>query len=277
MLFRSLIMQRLSEEDLTSHILDIHKEDPSRIRHIRIPATDDYDISPSFLKKKYKNGLLDPIRLDRNTLKENEKTLGPLDFAGQFGQSPKRSGGNLFLEGRTKLIDRIDSEIVTKVRFWDKAGTEGGTGARTAGTLIGMTKDKQFIVLDCIADRWSTDFREKMIRDIAEIDDDGDCVYKVVVEQEPGSGGKESAEHSLMNLMGFIAYADKVTGNKEIRATPWSIAWNRGDVLILRRPWTEEFIKEHLFFPRGKLKDIVDSAAGAYAWLTKQTKRGGLW
>ena len=39
--------------------------------------------------------------------------------------------------------------------------------------------------------------------------------YEVGVEQEPGSGGKESAESTIGNLRGFKVYADKVTGCPE--------------------------------------------------------------
>src|SRR5262249_54420238 len=42
--------------------------------------------------------------------------------------------------------------------------------------------------------------------------------YEVGVEQEPGSGGKESAEATIRNLAGFRVFADKVTGSKEVRA-----------------------------------------------------------
>jgi hypothetical protein len=36
----------------------------------------------------------------------------------------------------------------------------------------------------------------------------------VGVEQEPGSGGKESAESTIRNLIGFRCFADRVTGSK---------------------------------------------------------------
>jgi predicted phage terminase large subunit-like protein len=138
-------------------------------------------------------------------------------------------------------------------------------------------KSGRVVVLDCITGRWSSEVREKIIRDTANIDEIDGIPYTIVVEQEPGSGGKESAEYSIKNLLGFAVYADRVTGDKVVRATPWSIAWNRGDVLIMNRPWTKDFIKEHLFFPRGRTKDMVDASAGAYAWLIKKQKRGGLW
>jgi hypothetical protein len=37
--------------------------------------------------------------------------------------------------------------------------------------------------------------------------------YEVVIEQEPGSGGKESAENTIRMLAGMKVTADKVTGS----------------------------------------------------------------
>jgi phage terminase large subunit-like protein len=44
----------------------------------------------------------------------------------------------------------------------------------------------------------------------------------VMMEQEPGSGGKESAEASIRNLAGFIVKAKVSTGDKSGRA---EIVW----------------------------------------------------
>lgn len=268
-----LIMQRLHELDLTQHLLD--KKD-LKIKHICLPCDDSWEVKPEKLKSRYKRngGMLDPVRLDRTVLKEQESTLGPLDFAGQFGQSPRRGEGNLFLETGVSYTSFIKEPILKKVRYWDKAGTEGGVGARTAGTHLGLTTTGKVYVLDCVSGRWATHQRERIIRETAEADGIGTTV---VVEQEPGSGGKESAEASIRNLIGFAAFADRPTGDKVIRATPWSVHWNRGDVLIVKGEWNEDYVKEHLLFPKGATKDKVDSSSGAFAWLTKRKKKGGLW
>ena len=57
--------------------------------------------------------------------------------------------------------------------------------------------------------------------------------YAVWIEQEPGSGGKESVENTIRMLRGYRAYADKVTGNKELRAEPYAAQVQGGDVRLL--------------------------------------------
>jgi hypothetical protein len=49
-------------------------------------------------------------------------------------------------------------------------------------------------------------------------------ILSVYVEQEPGSGGKESAEATVRMLKGHRAYCDRVTGSKETRAEPFAAA-----------------------------------------------------
>ena len=65
--------------------------------------------------------------------------------------------------------------------------------------------------------QWSALTREKRIRQAAEFDQAryGYGAVTYYVEQEPGSGGKESAERTVRDtLRGFAAYPDKVTGDK---------------------------------------------------------------
>jgi hypothetical protein len=58
--------------------------------------------------------------------------------------------------------------------------------------------------------------RERIIKEWAERDKQQlrNTPYEVGVEQEPGSGGKESAESTIRNLIGFRCFADRVTGSK---------------------------------------------------------------
>jgi predicted phage terminase large subunit-like protein len=264
------VMQRLHESDLTAH--ELEKLDKEKVKHICIPCDDSWEIKPERLRKYYVDGLMDPVRMPRDVLKENESLLGPLDYAGQFGQSPRRCEGNLFLEDKYQIVDHVPEKIIRKVRYWDKAGTEGGTGAATAGVKIGQTELGRFVVLDCKSGRWAANKREAIIKATAEADG---LDTTIVVEQEPGSGGLESADHTMANLAGYVRFKDKVTGDKELRANPWSIEWNNGKVLLLKGDWNKDFIQEHLFFPRGSTIDKVDAASGSYAWLTRKKKHGG--
>jgi predicted phage terminase large subunit-like protein len=87
---------------------------------------------------------------------------------------------------------------------------------------------------------------------------------EVWVEQEPGSGGKESAEGTIRNLAGFRVYAEHPTGDKVHRADPYSVQVNVGAFQILTAMWNRDFIEEHRFFPFSTYKDQVDASSGAF-------------
>jgi predicted phage terminase large subunit-like protein len=87
------------------------------------------------------------------------------------------------------------------------------------------------------------------------------------VEQEPGSGGKESAERSVQMLAGFNVFKDRVKGNKELRAEPYAAQVQAGNIRLLDGKWNRDFLDEHETFPNGKFMDQVDAAGGAFAKL----------
>src|SRR5690606_19446496 len=96
----------------------------------------------------------------------------------------------------------------------------------------------------------------------------------VAVEQEPGSGGKESAEATVKNLAGFVAVKDRPTGDKAYRADPYSVQVNEGNVRLLVGAWNEDYIEELKHFPNSTHKDQTDASSGAFASVTKYKKAG---
>ena len=79
--------------------------------------------------------------------------------------------------------------------------------------------------------------------------------YEIVVEQEPGSGGKESAEATIRHLRGFRVRTDRVTGSKEVRAEPFAAQVQGGNVWLVAGEWVRGFLDEAEVFPQGKHKD----------------------
>jgi predicted phage terminase large subunit-like protein len=164
------------------------------------------------------------------------------------------------------LMDR--SQILHSVRYWDKAGTEDG-GAYTAGVLMHKLLDGRFTVEHVVRGQWAALERESHIRQWTKIDATKCPSYDVWVEQEPGSGGKESAENTVRQLSGYNVHVDKVTGAKEVRAEPYAAQVQGGNILLVPGEWDiAAFIDEHEVFPNGRhKKDQVDAAAGAFAQL----------
>jgi predicted phage terminase large subunit-like protein len=177
-----------------------------------------------------------------------------------------------------KPIQRLNKSLVKRsVRYWDKAGTEDG-GAYTAGVLVHEMKpdvEPAFVVEDVVHGQWSALTRERRIRQAAEFDKAryGYGYVTQWVEQEPGSGGKESAERTVREtLRGHAAFPDKVTGDKVTRAEPYAAQVEAGNVGIVVAEWNKPFLNEHEVFPNGTLtKDTVDAAAGAFHKLVGST------
>lgn len=266
------VMQRLHQDDPTGHLLDKKKENikniclPGEILHFRDK------LNPPELSLYYKDNLLDPIRLSWTYLKDLESDLGQYGYAGQIGQNPTPIGGGMFHVDSMIIIQTpppINSVFQT-VRYWDKAGSEG-KGAYTVGVKMVRLKDGQFVITDVKRGQWSTNQREQIIKDTARADGANTIVY---IEQEPGSGGKESAEGTIRNLAGYSCYADRPSGDKIFRADPYSVQVNNGAFQILQADWNHNFIEEHRFFPFGTYKDQVDAAAGAFNHLAGKRKAG---
>ena len=257
-----LIMQRLHQNDPTGRALNKKKE---RIQHICLPGEiRNYKkyLSPKAAEMNYVDGLLDPERLSWQVLKNLEADLGQYGFAGQVGQNPTPPGGGMFKVDNFVYIDESSQEFkpVQKVRYWDKAGTIED-GAYTAGVKIYRLRNGKFVIVDVIRGQWSSDHRERIMRNQAEAD--GRDV-RIGIEQEPGSSGKESAQASILNLAGYSAVADRPSGNKEFRADPFSVQVNNGNVYLVRGDWNHAYLEELEMFPFGTYKDQVDASSGAF-------------
>lgn len=267
-----LIMQRLHQDDPTGHMLSKEK---ANTRHVCIPGEIRNWrklVNPPELAKYYKDDLLDPVRTPWTVLADMEADLGQYGYAGQVGQDPTPPGGGMFKVDCLEIITQLVSlaNIVKTVRYWDKAGTQGG-GDYTVGVKMSLLRSGKWIIEDVKRGRWGTSERESVIRQVAEAD--GPRVH-IWIEQEPGSGGKESAEGTVRNLGGFSVYTERPTGDKVYRADPFSVQVNNHNVQLLIGAWHREFIDELRFFPHSTHKDQVDAASGAFSHLVHKRIAG---
>lgn len=204
-------------------------------------------------------------------LNQRRKVLTQPSWESLYQQRPITAGGDMFPVERIRVVTGVDrSNIKRSVRYIDKAGTEDG-GAYTAACLVHDMKDGTTVVDDVVRGQWGALEREARIAQVARSDMATYARYQVWVEQEPGSGGKESAESTIRLLKGCDVHADKVTGAKEIRAEPYAAQVQAGQVSIKAADWNREFLEEHELYPMGKYKDQVDAAAGAFNKLAAST------
>lgn len=257
-----LIMQRLHQIDPTGHLLG---KAEGKIKHICLPAVSSGKVKPEPLRKNYLGGLFDPRRLSTKILKQMKNDLGEYAYAGQFMQDPIPAGGGMFRPDFLQLATS-PPRLIDVVRYWDKAGTQDA-GAWTVGLKMGVDVDKRFWIMDVVRGQWEANTRERIIAQTAVMD--GKTV-RIAVEQEPGSGGKESAQGTLKRLAGYRVYLDRPVGDKVLRADPFAVQVNGGNVGMIIAPWNTVYLDEMRYFPFSTFKDQIDATSGAFAQLTRK-------
>lgn len=260
-----LIMQRLHQDDPSGHWLNKNK---SNVVNISLPGeilNFKDQLRPPELASFYVDNLLDPKRMPWHVIKDMEMDLGQYGYAGQIGQHPIPAGEGMFRVAELRdMAMPHPKEILYTVRYWDKASTDGKTSAYTVGVKMSKLTGGRFLIQDVQRGRWRTDERERIILNTARADGKSVDIY---VEQEPGSGGKDSAQGTVRNLAGFVIRPDKPSsgeGNKPRRADAFSVQVNEGFVYLLRADWNQAYRNELAYFPVGTYKDQVDASSGAF-------------
>ncbi len=263
-----LTLTRWHEDALEGRLLSLAESDPSADQWVvlSLPAIAeeplaDYDqrqVGEALWEAEY------PLEFLYKT-----RAQSAYEFAALYQQRPAPAEGILFkrewFEGEDKLVDAIPAKA-KRIRYWDKAGTKGGDGACTAGVLL-AAHEGMYYIEDIVRGRWDAAEREKIIKQTAEEDArkyGSKWAVHIWQEQEPGSGGKESAQNTVRNLAGFVIDTDKPVTNKDARLTPFASQCKAGNIRMKRAPWNFGFIEEACAIPYGKLRDQTDAAGGAF-------------
>jgi predicted phage terminase large subunit-like protein len=260
-----LIMTRWHEDDLAGRILN--SEEGKTWAVISLPA-EAGDNDP--LGRKPGEPLC-PDRFDKEALERIRTVLGTRSYWALYQQAPQPAEGEVFKQDWFSVVDaeHLPRKWDALARYWDKAATAGG-GDYTAGVLMGRAGPLYYI-LDVQRGRWSTWEREQRIKDTAGRDREkygpGVIVWQ---EQEPGSGGADSAQATVRNLAGFSIRTHRPTGSKQVRAEPFSAQAEAGNVKVLRAAWNMAYFDELCAFPNGTNDDQVDGSSGAFNRIGEQ-------
>lgn len=177
---------------------------------------------------------------------------------------PPGSGG-YFQKAWFEFIPAEPLDLVTVIRYWDRAATEPNPNSPdpdwTVGVKMGWDARGYTYILDAVRVRLSPGGVVDTIKNTAS--QDGHYVL-IGLEQEPGAAGKSEAQTLVRELGGYNVRAVIKTQSKETAAKPLSVQAEAKNVKIVKGPWNDPFIKSLESFPNGSHDDDVDSASGAY-------------
>lgn len=265
-----LIMQRLGIQDPTAYLIEKRGED---IRHVVLPATNEYAVKPEIYKDIYVNGLLDPIRLSQKILSDAKRDLGLTEYAGQFGQSPVPFGGNIIKDGWITIIEKTDYFLKKSLVFnyfldtaYTKDTKNDPTGMLTATIIDGdlIVYDywaKHLELFDCVNEIENT-YNEK-----------GDIRSKVIIENKAsGISINTELKRKFKNKMNIFLY--NVKGKKEDRLRSYEGYFQSGKVKLVKGDWNEAFIAELTGYPDVPHDESIDCITMALNYYLVNASRG---
>jgi predicted phage terminase large subunit-like protein len=263
-------MTRWHQDDIIGRI---RKRHPGKLKVITMSAIAEEDEDWGCWKRK-KGAPLCPDLFSLKFLDEVKGRISDYWWASMFQGRPYVRGGTLFKPGRLKWID--DAPMMLRAaRGWDLAATTGDSAKYTAGMKVGFDEEGKWYILSGIFDKWDVEDRDAEIKLTAETDTQD---LDIVLEQEPGSGGKTQVKNLVKMLAGWTVEVNKATTRKDLRAEAFATQVNIGNVYIVRdgadpddendKSWNKELVEEMRSFPHGTYNDLVDAAVHAFNYLS---------
>lgn len=210
-----LVEQRLSNKDTTAHCLNVFKDE---CRHICLPAENVYkNIEPKEIEKFYIDGLLDPVRLNRDILKstkmglnDESKPISDIAYNIQFNQVSETVEGLLY--GKLNFVKSLPESRDGSIRysFTDVADT----GSDYFATPFMEINKNKIYVFDAIYTQEPSGITSQKMK--AKIEQHGSVVNKI----ETNNQG--SVFVTLLQMMGVNVSGYYSSGNKEERISAWA-------------------------------------------------------
>ncbi len=278
-----IVMQRLHEDDLTGYFLqsEAHYEHLVMPMEYELPLDDQGHLLPKpatalgWSDPRTEPGeLLCPERVGPDEAARLRAEVGEYAWAAQYQQRPAPRGGSMFRTDKLDVVTAIPPTArLIRCRAWDRAATANG-GAFTAGVLMSLDVGTRTIYIeDIVRGRWSSGEREAIMLQTARAD--GRYV-SVLLEQEPGSAGLDSARATAGTLAEFAVQAIRATSPKEVRAQALASQLALGTVKLVAGSWLHAFRQELASFPHGHYCDQVDACSLGFNWLVlRQLRRAG--
>ena len=255
-----IVMQRLHPEDLVGHLLE-----QEGWRHLNLPAIAEEDtivrLGQNRSHRRLLGDLLHPERESQVALDELKASMGSMEFAAQYQQTPVPIGGNLIKWSWFKSYDtpptpQSGDEIIVS---WDTALSSSQLADYSACVVL-LARGETIYIVDVLRARLEyPDLKRAVLeqhnrwRDVA-------SNYALLIEKK-GSG------LSLIQDLyreGIYAIAVDPNGDKIMRMAAQTAPIEAGAVHVpTHAPWLDEFKKEILSFPFSKHDDQIDALSQA--------------
>ena len=255
-----IVMQRLHPEDLVGHLLE-----QEGWRHLNLPAIAEEDtivrLGQNRSHRRLLGDLLHPERESQVALDELKASMGSMEFAAQYQQTPVPIGGNLIKWSWFKSYDtpptpQSGDKIIVS---WDTALSSSQLADYSACVVL-LARGETIYIVDVLRARLEYPDLKRAVLEQHNRWCDVASNYALLIEKK-GSG------LSLIQDLyreGIYAIAVDPNGDKIMRMAAQTAPIEAGAVHVpTHAPWLDEFKKEVLSFPFSKHDDQIDALSQA--------------
>jgi predicted phage terminase large subunit-like protein len=273
---RTVIMQRLAEDDLTGYILGQMEKGGPQYEHLCIPMEYEPNRYVSGIglndPRKEEGDLLWPERFPPEEVARIKFNLGE-EAPGQLQQRPTAKGGAIFTKDTWDGKNRYDPEEISNYQdvvawflIYDTALKDEEQNDYTAHLVGGLTSDYKLLIRWAGQDKLQFPDLVRGIEDNTRYWQDGRLRAVVIEDKVSGTSAIQTLRRNARPEIAQLIQAFAPKGSKEYRARAASVWCSRNCVLLPnpspQAPWLYE-LTEGPFglykFPRAQHDDLVDA------------------
>jgi predicted phage terminase large subunit-like protein len=262
-----IIMQRLHERDLTGYIL----AEELGYEHLCLPAEAEQRTVITFPISKREivrepGDILNAGRFTHEVFTDLRKTMGSVDFAGQYQQKPAPAEGIIF---KREWMSQFYTELpanTTLIQTWDLPFTKSEASAKCAGIVMAK-KGSEIYIVDVVNEKM--EFTESVAA-IRTLTGKYPKARAKVIENK--ANGPAIVSLLKKEIPGMVEFNPR--GGKEERARSVTPYFEAGNIYFpnpATHPWVNDFILDLLNFPNGVYKDTVDATVQGILYLYDKT------
>jgi predicted phage terminase large subunit-like protein len=261
-----VVMQRLHQDDLVGHLLEVGEWDV--LRFPAIAEEDEIHVAQTefgeFRFERKAGEVLDAGRENLKTIEKIKHELGDYLFQSQYQQNPVPMGGAIVKTAwlRYYVPEERPGRFSSKIQSWDTASKSGEFNDYSVCTTWGVLNQQHYL-LDVFRCRLEyPDLRRAVKEQYLKHSPNA------VVIEDKGSGIQLLQDLRADGVFALKAYCPPPGNDKAMRLFAQSAVFENGCVWLPKQaPWLADYVRELTTFPGTKYDDQVDSTTQALNYL----------
>lgn len=286
-----LVMQRLHQDDLTGHLLELGEQ----FKVIKLPVIATVDESwvvknrisgKTRVITRAKGELLHPDRENMDVVMGIKNSMGENAFAAQYQQDPCPPEGGIIKESWLKYYTMAQGEAIDPIKYcriflsWDTANKTGPQNAYSACCVVLVTRESnryKYYLLDVVRGKWEMPDLIKQVQMLYnkwKYEKGGLQFVRLLIEDKASGTQLIQMLNAQRDHHGykFAIESVKPDTDKVSRLMGVSAYIENGALRFLQEAaWWPDFKKELLGFPNSKYKDQVDALTQCINYAVQQS------